>query len=165
MSPIVIIVAVLAAIAFYIALRATPIVEPVPSREPDLAPLTWKPRTQRWCQTVVFRGGALEVCLDGNETGPSAEAMGAWLDLRPRLSDQWDSVVEFAIRQTARDGVQSYESDEFGATSVDVCPEDPFDGGDIVFYFTIASEPGGEFSVALRDGTPLRVHRDGERPN
>ncbi len=166
MSPIVIIVALLAAVAVFIAIRAVPVSEPAThGGEPDLAPLTWKPKAERWCQTVVFRGGALEVCLDGNETGPSAEAMGAWLDLRPRLQEQWDTIVEYAIRQTARDDVQSYEPDEFAAKSVDVCPEDPFDGGDIVFWFTIASELGAEFYVPLRDGVPLRLQRDGDRPN
>lgn len=162
MSPIVVIVAVLAAIAFWIAIRAVPVSEPAThGGEPDLAPLTWKPKAERWCQTVVFRGGALEICLDGNETGPSAEAMGTWLDLRSRLQDQWDSVVEYTIRKTARAGVQSYEPDEFAPTSVDVCPEDPFDGGDTVFWFTIASELGVVFYVPLRDGRPLLLHRDG----
>lgn len=162
MSPIVVIVALLAVVAFFIAIRSVPVSEPAThGGEPDLAPLTWKPKDERWCQTVVFRGGALEVCLDGNETGPSAEAMGAWLDLRPRLQEQWDVVVDYAIRETARGGVQTYEPDELAVTSVDICPEDPFDGGDIVFWFTIASELGVVFYVPLRDGRPLLLHRDG----
>ena len=122
-------------------------------------PLAWNNERKRWTQQIIFAGQVIEVSLDGDPSGPSAEAMGAWLDLRGQLDDTWQSVIRFALRETARNGVQLYEPDEFGIKRVDLCPEDPQHGGDVVFAFEVASELGTIFTVPMRDGKPLSLQR------
>ncbi|HSD87768.1 MAG TPA: hypothetical protein VLB44_09655 [Kofleriaceae bacterium] len=134
--------------------------EPIPSTQAAApTPLAWNPERRRWTQSIVFGGGVIEVCLDGDATGPSADAMGGWLDLRSQLDEVWQSVIRFAIRETAQNGVQMYEPDEFGLSRVDLCPEDPFGGGDTVFTFEVASDPGTTFIVPMRDGRMLSLQR------
>ena len=127
------------------------------SQEPT--PLAWNPERRRWTQQIIFAGQVIEVSLDGDPTGPSAEAMGSWLDLRGQLDDTWQAVIRFVLRETARNGVQLYEPDEFGIKRVDLCPEDPQHGGDVIFAFEVASELGTIFTVPLRDGKPLSLQR------
>ena len=134
--------------------------EPIPeSTAPEPTPLAWNPERRRWTQQLIFAGQVIEVSLDGDPSGPSAEAMGSWLDLRGQLDDTWQAVIRFTLRETARNGVQLYEPDEFGIKRVDLCPEDPQHGGDVVFAFEVASELGTVFTVPLRDGKPLSLQR------
>lgn len=135
--------------------------DPVPSSTsaPEPSPMVWNPERRRWCQSIIFAGQVMEVCLDGDPTGPSADAMGSWLDLRAHLDETWQSVIRFALRETARNGVQLYEPDEFGVNRVDLCPEDPQSGGDVVFTFEVASEPGAKFYVPMKDGQPLSLEK------
>lgn len=133
--------------------------EPIPTASAEPTPLVWKPERRRWCQSILFGGGVIEVCLDGDATGPSADAMGGWLDLRSQLDDTWQTVIRFAIKETAENGVQIYEPDELGLSRVDLCPEDPIGGGDTVFTFEAASDPGTTFIVPMRDGRPLSLQR------
>jgi hypothetical protein len=122
-------------------------------------PLAWNNERKRWTQQIIFAGQVIEISLDGDPSGPSADAMGAWLDLRGQLDEIWQSVIKYALRETARNGVQLYEPDEFGIKRVDLCPEDPQHGGDVVFAFEVASELGTIFTVPLRDGKPLSLQR------
>ena len=92
---------------------------------PEPTPLTWDPERRRWCQKIVFAGQVIDVSLDGDLTGPSADAMGTWLDLRSHLDETWQSVIKFALRESARNGVQLYEPDEIGIQRIDLCPDDP----------------------------------------
>lgn len=134
--------------------------EPVAaSSTQEPTPLAWNNERKRWTQQIIFAGQVIEVSLDGDPGGPSAEAMGAWLDLRGQLDETWQSVIKYALRETARNGVQLYEPDEFGIKRVDLCPEDPQHGGDVVFAFEVASELGTIFTVPLRDGKPLSLQR------
>jgi len=134
--------------------------EPVAqSSAPEPTPLAWNPERRRWTQQIIFAGQVIEVALDGDAGGPSPDAMGTWLDLRSQLDDTWQTVIRFALRETARNGVQLYEPDELGIMRVDLCPEDPQHGGDVVFAFEVASEPGTIFTVPMRDGKPLSLQR------
>lgn len=134
--------------------------EPIaPASSPEPTPLAWNNERRRWTQQIIFAGQVIEVSLDGDPGGPSADAMGAWLDLRGHLDETWQSVIRFALRETARNGVQLYEPDEFGIKRVDLCPEDPQHGGDVVFAFEVASELGTTFTVPMRDGKPLSLQR------
>jgi hypothetical protein len=134
--------------------------EAVPaSTAQEPTPLAWNNERKRWTQQIIFAGQVIEISLDGDPSGPSADAMGAWLDLRGQLDEIWQSVIKYALRETARNGVQLYEPDEFGIKRVDLCPEDPQHGGDVVFAFEVASELGTIFTVPLRDGKPLSLQR------
>jgi hypothetical protein len=134
--------------------------EPIaPSTSPEPTPLAWNNERRRWTQQIIFAGQVIEVSLDGDPGGPSADAMGTWLDLRGHLDETWQSVIRFVLRETARNGVQLYEPDEFGIKRVDLCPEDPQHGGDVVFAFEVASELGTIFTVPMRDGKPLSLQR------
>jgi hypothetical protein len=134
--------------------------EPVAeSTTSEPTPLAWNPERRRWTQQIIFAGQVIEVSLDGDPSGPSAEAMGSWLDLRGQLDDTWQAVIRYTLRETARNGVQLYEPDEFGIKRVDLCPEDPQHGGDVIFAFEVASELGTIFTVPLRDGKPLSLQR------
>ena len=134
--------------------------EPIaPESAPEPTPLAWNNQRKRWCQQIIFAGQVIEVSLDGDPSGPSADAMGTWLDLRGHLDDTWQAVIRFTLRETARNGVQLYEPDELGIKRVDLCPEDPQHGGDVVFAFEIASVLGTVFTVPMRDGKPLSLQR------
>jgi hypothetical protein len=122
-------------------------------------PLAWNNERKRWTQQIIFAGQVIEISLDGDPSGPSADAMGAWLDLRGQLDETWQAVIKYTLRETARNGVQLYEPDEFGIKRVDLCPEDPQHGGDVVFAFEVASELGTIFTVPMRDGKPLSLQR------
>lgn len=154
---------IVAAIAILVVALIVPRMAPDPiptsTGAPEPSPMVWNPERRRWCQSLVFAGQVIEVCLDGDPTGPSADAMGSWLDLRSHLDDTWQSVIRFALRETARNGVQLYEPDEFGINRVDLCPEDPQNGGDVVFTFEVASEPGAKFYVPMKDGEPLSLEK------
>ncbi|HUS31698.1 MAG TPA: hypothetical protein VMZ53_24520 [Kofleriaceae bacterium] len=150
------VVLLLAAALILPRLFPEPVSEP---RAPEPTPLAWNPERRRWTQQIIFAGQVIEVALDGDPSGPSAEAMGTWLDLRGQLDETWQSVIKFTLRETARNGVQLYEPDEFGIKRVDLCPEDPQHGGDVIFAFEVASELGTVFTVPLRHGKPLSLQR------
>ena len=111
------------------------------------------------------REGSRRVVVDGSpvelELAAGEAARELWGKAEPRVGELWAMVVEHT-RAWQRDLGAPAVSDpgDFRLSSIDVTPDAPFEGGELVFWFELASDPDGTYAVPMHDDQPLSVHRD-----
>jgi len=126
--------------------------------DPELGTIEWQEDEESWCVGLSLDGETVVVRLEGTRAeGPSDAARALWLSVAARVPELWSDVVHFAC--TSFDAFPLV-ADDLALTSIHAAPAEPLDGGELIFFFEVATDPNGTYCVPLHDGRPLYVHRD-----
>lgn len=133
---------------------------PEPIDDPDLGSLSYEHRY--WAGRATFPFGEVEMSIDGDKKGLDPFARRYWLQTRARFPQLWDSAISFSLEKLAEWGWgRGFDRAHFAPWSVSVHRERSFDGGHLVFWFSISIDEDGAYYVSFRDEKPYYFHRDG----
>jgi hypothetical protein len=134
---------------------------PLRREDPESGALEWRSEEERWCLDHVVDGESVAVCFDGDrESGPAPSSAAMWLAIKPRLPELWAKVASHAEAWSTREGPMRLLASDLALESLVICPDDAFEGGELVFHFSAPTDLDGSYCVPMHEGEPLHVHRD-----
>jgi hypothetical protein len=93
--------------------------------------------------------------LEGERvSGPTTRAKELWSSIKPRLPHIWADVTSYAIAWSHSEGRLPLVGSDLSLNALVVCPDAPFEGGELVFHFSSASDPDGSYLVPLKENYP-----------